>query len=71
MKKILFSIIAILGIIVIIILSFIIPNNPYQIIPAYTLITLDKPLWLDIVISCSFIYIIILYSIYKKIKIFN
>lgn len=67
MNKLIFNTLAILGIIIIIFLSFIIPNNPYEVIPSYTFITVDRPLWLNIIITSIFIYIIILYSIYEKI----
>ena len=64
MYKIIFYIISLLGFITIIISSFVIPNNPFEIIPSYNLITIDRPLWLNIVISCSFFYILIINYIY-------
>lgn len=66
MKKILFIVLGVIGIIIISILSIILPNNPFEIIPSYTLITCDKPLYLSIIISCSFTYVSILYYIYDK-----
>lgn len=64
MLKIIFQIIAILGIVIISILAFVLPNDPYMIIPAMSVMSFDKPLWFAIIVSCSFVYICILYSIY-------
>lgn len=66
MSKKIFNLLTITGLIIIIILSFIVPDNPQKIIPSYTFITIDRPLWLNLIICCSFTYIIILYSIYNK-----
>ena len=59
-----FTIISLMGIIIICILSFIIPKNPYQMIPSFTYLSCDKPLWLCITLSGSFIYISLLYELY-------
>lgn len=59
-----FIITGLIGIIIICILSFIIPNNPYEMIPSFTYLSFDKPLWLCITLSGSFIYISLLYEIY-------
>lgn len=67
MSKKIFNILSLLGFIIIIILSFIMPNNPNQIIKSYTLITPDRPLWLNLIIVFTFLYSIILYYIYEKI----
>ena len=67
MNKNLFNILTILGLILILFLSFIIPNNPYEIVKSYTTRTLDRPLWFNILIISSFIYLIIICSIYEKI----
>lgn len=67
MKKRIFQILAIIGIIVICIMAFTIPKDPYKIIPAITYISFDKPLWFCIILSGGFIYLITLYYIYDKI----
>ena len=67
MSKKIFNILSLLGYIIIIILSFILPNNPNEIIKSYTLITFDRPLWLNLIIIFTFFYSIILYQIYEKI----
>lgn len=66
MKRRVFYTSVLAGLIIIIILSLIIPSNPYKIIPSITQYTISKPLWLDIVIIASFIYFIIIYYIYEK-----
>lgn len=67
MSKKVFHSLALIGVIIICILAFTLPKNPYEIIPSFTIMSFDKPLWLNIIISCSFIYLTILYSIYDKI----
>ena len=64
----LFIVLAFVGVIVISILGFIIPDNPYEIIPAMTTMSFDKPIWFYYMVGGSFIYLIILYSIYDKVK---
>ena len=64
----LFIVLAFVGVIVISILGFIIPDNPYEIVPAMTMMSFDKPIWLCYVVGCSFIYLIALYYIYDKVK---
>ncbi len=68
MLKRIFIIIGIISMIAISIMTFIIPNNPYEIIPALTIMSFDKPLWLCIIVGGGFIYLLILYSIYDKIE---
>jgi len=67
MLKTIFTLLSIVGVLIITILAFTIPNNPYEIIPAMSIMNLDKPLWLCIIISGSFFYLIILYNIYDEI----
>jgi len=67
MKKIFYTI-GIIGMIIIDILTFIIPKNPYYIIPAITIYSFDKPLWLCIIMSCNFIFLGALYEIYDLTK---
>lgn len=67
MKKI-FIFLELIGILVIIILSFLLLKNPYEIIPAISITGFDKPLWLCVVIIFSFVYSIILMYIYETIK---
>lgn len=64
MLKRVFQILAILGLVIIGIIAFIVPNNPYEIIPAMTVMSFDKPVWVCIMFGGSFIYLIVLYSIY-------
>lgn len=66
MKR-LFIILSFIGIIVIGILSFVLPTNPYEIIPAMTVISFDKPLWLCILVGGGFIYLVIIWTIYDMI----
>ena len=68
MLKVLFKTLAIGGIIIIGIMSFVIPKNPYKIIPSLTVMSCDKPLWLCIIIGISIPYLLILYAIYEKIE---
>ena len=64
----LFIVLAFIGVIVISVLGFIIPDNPYEIIPAMTMMSFDKPLWFCYMFGGSSIYLIILYSIYDKLN---
>ena len=59
-----FIIIGLIGMVIICILSFIIPKNPYEIVPAITIFSFDKPLWLCITLVGNFIYISLLYELY-------
>ena len=68
MNKTIFQSLSIVGIVAIIIMAFTIPSNPYQIIPAITIMGFDKPLWFAIIISFGFIYLSTLWSIYDKIE---
>ena len=67
MLKRVFQILGIVGFLIICLLAFIIPKNPYEIIPAMTMMSFDKPLWLCIILGGGFIYFLILYNIYDKI----
>lgn len=67
MRKV-FIILAISGVIVISILSFTLPNEPFEIIPSYNLLMgFDKPLWLVNIVGGSFFYLLGLYCIYNLI----
>lgn len=68
MMKTAFQIFAIGGMCIINHLAFTIPNNPYEIIPALTIMTCDKPLWLCIIIGFGFPYLMILWSIYDNLE---
>jgi hypothetical protein len=63
----LFTLLSVIGIALLFYVAFTIPNNPYEIIPAISMMSFDKPLWLCIVIGGGFIYLVILWSIYDKI----
>lgn len=64
--KILFSILAIVGVAIICVLSFVLPTNPYEIIPSISMMVGDMPLWLALIISLSFIYLLISFAIYDN-----
>ena len=64
MKKI-FLILNIIGIIIIIHISFILPEEPFKIIHSLSIHSIDKPVWLCISIILSFLYTIILWLIYS------
>ena len=68
MKKNLFKVMAILGYIIIILLAFTIPKDPNTIIPSYTYMTCDKPLWLCIIMVGWFFYSIFLSELYDYIN---
>ena len=63
-----FRVLAFVGVLVISILSFVLPQDPYMIIPSYTMMGFDKPLWLCYIVGGSLIYLLLLYFIYSKIK---
>lgn len=60
-----FYCLAVIGIYVISFLAFIIPEDPYKIIPAMTYTSVDKPLWLCIIVVGSVFYLLFLYLIYE------
>lgn len=62
-----FIVLSIVGMIAICISAFTIPTNPNKIIPAMTMISFDKPLWLCIIIGGGFIYQLVIWLIYDKI----
>ena len=64
--KTLFIFLGIMGALIISILSFILPTDPFLIIPAMTPMTFDKPLWLCGVVGGNTIYLGSLYYVYDK-----
>lgn len=68
MLKTIFQVLATIGVIIIFILAFTLPKNPYEIIPAISVMSFDKPLWLCIVIVGSSVYLFILYTIYDNLS---
>ena len=68
MRKLIFWILAILGVIIIGVMSFEIPSNPYEIMPAMTVRSCDKPLWLCIMFGGSIMYLLILFIIYDYLE---
>jgi len=68
MLKIIFQILAFVGVVLICVCAFTIPKNPYEIIPALTVMSFDKPLWLCIVFGGGFLYLFLLYYIYEYIN---
>ncbi len=67
MKK-LFIVLTIFGIFIISILSFKLPKEPYQTIPALTYRSFDKPLWSCYLICGVFIYTLLLWILYDLIQ---
>lgn len=64
MRLIIFRLLAIVGVVFISVLSFVVPKDPFEIIPAMTVMSFDKPVWVCIMFGGSFIYLIVLYIIY-------
>ncbi len=56
------------GSIAIVVLAFILPSNPNEIIPALTPMSFDKPLWFAIILTGLVLYNGLLYGIYDKLK---
>ena len=54
--------------IIISILAFTIPKDPYVIIPAMSVASFDKPLWFAIIVSCGFLYLSVLWYIYEEVS---
>ena len=67
-KKYIFSMFATIGILIIGVFAFVLPDNPNEIIKVLTPMTLNRPLWLNIIIGGSFMYLVVLYSIYEKLN---
>ena len=65
--KLAFQIVGVLGFIIICICAFVIPNDPYEIIPVMTIMGFDKPLWFAIIFGGGFMYLLILLGIYDKV----
>ena len=59
-----FIVLGIIGSIVICVCAFTIPSNPHEIIPAITYMSVDKPLWLELVIVGLFVYWCLLVNSY-------
>ena len=68
MLKTIFQVLAIIGRIIIFILAFTLPKNPYEIIPSISAMSFDKPLWLCIVIVGLSVYLYILYTVYDNLS---
>lgn len=64
--KSIFITIGVIGFMLIVYCAFNIPDNPYEIIPAMTMVSFDKPLWLCYIVGGGFIYLGILLYIYDK-----
>lgn len=64
MLKIIFQVLAIVGVIIISILAFTLPSDPYEIIPAMSVMSFDKPLWACYMLGGSFLYLLVLLGIY-------
>ena len=68
MLKTIFQILAIVGMIIICIMAFTIRTEPYEIIPAVSMMSFDKPLWFCIIFGGGFLYLMILWSIYDNLE---
>lgn len=68
MLKTIFQILAIVGMVIICIIAFTILTNPYEIIPAISMMSFDKPLWFCIIFGGCFLYLMILWSIYDSLE---
>jgi len=66
MEKIMFLILWVLGMGLICELAFLIPTNPYEIIPSYSVMGFDKPLWFCIIFVGGFLYSMLLYYLYDR-----
>lgn len=64
----LFELLAVVGNIIIGILTYIIPSNPWDGLPSLIVYGINKPLWVGLFIIFSFIYLIFLEYLYCKIK---
>lgn len=67
-KKYIFGALAIIGVLIISICVFVLPDNPNEIIKALIPMTFDRTLWLNIIIGGSFMYLVALYSVYDKLN---
>lgn len=68
MLKIVFYVLGVIGVVIISILAFVLPSDPYMIIPAMSVMSFDKPLWFAIIVSGSFIYLCLLYELYDYLE---
>ena len=68
MLKNIFNLFYISGVIIIGILSFIIPSDPYVMLPGLLYFEFDKPLWLVLIIVFSFFYLMILIALYNQLE---
>lgn len=58
----------VIGMVIISIMAFTVPENPYEIIPALSMMGFDRPLWLNTILGLGFLYSIALFSIYDNIE---
>ncbi len=68
MLKKIFVTIGLIGVITISVMAFTVPIDPYAILPAMTIFSFDKPVWLCWLVGGNILYLIVLYFIYDKIK---
>jgi hypothetical protein len=68
MKKVVFVVLGIIGFISISVAGFVIPKDPYKIVPAISIMGFDKPLWVCYMFGGGIIYIFLLYLCYDAIK---
>lgn len=67
MKR-LFISLEVIGMVVILIMALTVPENPYEIVPALSYSTFDKPEWLRIFEVIGFLYSATLFSFYNILK---
>lgn len=58
----------IIGFIIICIFAFLVPPDPFEMIPSVSALSFDKPVWFAIILVGTFFYTLILSYIFDKIK---
>lgn len=66
--KTIFQCLSVVGLIVIIFLTFLTTSDPFLVIPALSIFSFDKPIWFCIILSSGFIYLLLLWFLYDKLK---
>ena len=58
----------VIGFIIICIFAFIVPTDPFEMIPSVSALSFDKPVWFEIILVGTFFYTLILSYTFDKIK---
>ena len=61
-----FKVSYVVGLLTIFVGSLTIPSNPYEIVPAVSSMSFDKPMWLALFLVIGFFYSLGMYAIYDK-----